>query len=348
MNEKTRSKKLKMAIGLFLLVIAGLVVAWQWRGHVGCYLFYECGPFQSTAAMPDWKIPSNPHERKMYDLAHSVKVPDSVAKPVPFDFKAARISHLYGGKSVAQQYFEHLCATESREYIFKPQDNVDGLLIMRPRAESMDSPENRDRYGLEEPTGMGWFSDDNQLYGNARWLDRDYVQPLYGRYRYVEYIDPLKPSEVINIYRDQVKFTNSDGTPVYTNFNGFPSITSRKIVTQHQAKFGYIWRGLRRPRDRDFAIGGGDFFIIRLDTLEVLGMFRTFSSTFIPPVPSATNWAGARGCFNKRETITPAPKFVSKVLRPNLKVNDQFLEPELPSTNIKNVTEETGAKNANQ
>lgn len=59
-------------------------------------------------------------------IAHSLKLPDSVPKPVPFDFsKAYRKSWLPGTPKQSVQYFNHLCSTEAGEWIFRKEQNVE-------------------------------------------------------------------------------------------------------------------------------------------------------------------------------------------------------------------------------
>ena len=69
-------------------------------------------------------------------IAHSLKLPDSVPKPVPFDFsKAHRKSWLPGTPKQSVQYFNHLCSTEAGEWIFRKVQNVEGFYFARPQGE---------------------------------------------------------------------------------------------------------------------------------------------------------------------------------------------------------------------
>jgi len=59
-----------------------------------------------------WDIPTDPQEKAAYDYAQALTLPDSVPKPVPFDFSKAKLKALWpGNPSVSDQYFEHLCNT---------------------------------------------------------------------------------------------------------------------------------------------------------------------------------------------------------------------------------------------
>jgi hypothetical protein len=47
-------------------------------------------------------------------------------------------------------------------------------------------------------------------------------------------------------------------------------------VAEHAARYGYTWRGIRRERDRDHNIAGGEVLIYDLQTKEVLAVRRQF------------------------------------------------------------------------
>lgn len=95
-------------------------------------------------------------------FAHSIVLPDSVPKTVPFDFTAARLRALSpSGKSVARQYWEHLCNTEAGSFILRPVDGVDGVFFMRPVG-GANEQQNNDRWKLEAPgmqASWGWKYD---------------------------------------------------------------------------------------------------------------------------------------------------------------------------------------------
>ena len=191
---------LKIALLAAAIAAAGIAAAVHWRGHVRCYLFYpECSPFVDVPEEKPWDIPTNPVEKAAYDYSHALPLPPGMPQPVPFDFRAARLKEGYGGKSVGQQYFEHLCATEDVEMIVQPAKDVRGFQILRPRGNIEATRDlNTDRYRLEEVTGHGWLSDGDQLDNEAISIGRRYVQPLSGLYEYVEF---ESPDEARHYYR---------------------------------------------------------------------------------------------------------------------------------------------------
>ena len=90
-------------------------------------------------------------------IAHSLKLPDSVPKPVPFDFsKAYRKSWLPGTPKQSVQYFNHLCSTEAGEWIFRKVQNVEGFYFARPQDEPTTDTMT-DPYGPEMPWIQRFF-----------------------------------------------------------------------------------------------------------------------------------------------------------------------------------------------
>ena len=117
-------------------------------------------------------------------IAHSLKLPDSVPKPVPFDFsKAHRKSWLPGTPKQSVQYFNHLCSTEAGEWIFRKVQNVEGFYFARPQGEPTTDTMT-DPYGPEMPWIQRFFllRGDYEPLDQARWL----IQPPLYNYRFVE------------------------------------------------------------------------------------------------------------------------------------------------------------------
>lgn len=314
-----------------VLAACAAVAAYACRGYLWCSIHSECNPLMSPAVVRSWQVPTDPAEKAVYDESHALPLPPGMPKPIPFDFRAARISEGYGRKSVAQQYFEHLCRTEDVEVIHAVVKNVDGFQLLRPRPRMEFSPLNRDRYGAEEPTGYGWASDDNQLDKNYTFGLDEYLQPLFGVYTYVTYREPTFGNASYRAYRGSdvdPRFPNgidSNWAPqrLGTRLN-VPYVTRRIRIDDPSTRYAYTWRGIHRPRDREFGIGGGEFLIVDRQTGQVLAAKRTFNSTYVPRNPAYTNWAGARECWGL-EKSDPIPRFVKRVLNPPLDVNDAYV-----------------------
>ncbi|MEN9397933.1 MAG: hypothetical protein RLZ81_2463 [Pseudomonadota bacterium] len=117
-------------------------------------------------------------------IAHSLKLPDSVPKPVPFNFtKAYWWSWLPGTPKQSVQYFHHLCSTEAGEWIFKKVSKVEGFYFARPQG-TPTTDTLTDPYGPEMPWIQRFFllRGDYKPLDQARWL----IQPPLYNYHFVE------------------------------------------------------------------------------------------------------------------------------------------------------------------
>ena len=117
-------------------------------------------------------------------IAHSLWFPAAVPNPVPFDFERARWrSWLPNVPAVRVQYFNHLCATEAGEWIFKTVKDVEGLYFARPQGPPT-SEVLADPYGPEMPWIQRQFllKGDRSPLSEAAWL----IQPPIYNYRFVE------------------------------------------------------------------------------------------------------------------------------------------------------------------
>ena len=199
----------------------------------------------------------------------------------------------------------------------------------------MDTPQDFDRYGVEEPVGFGWQNDDDQLTDGGKFeidlLASDYIQPLNGVYRFVEYVESASPNRFIRVERALTARSKEAKFGIEANWRTHssgalrvPYLKSRREVDRLSGTFGYAWRGLRRIRDREFGVGGGDFVVFEIATQTVVGLRRTFNSTFVPGRPEFTKWSAARNCPD-RLSGTPIPNFVQRVLNPDIHVNDEFV-----------------------
>jgi hypothetical protein len=230
-------------------------------------------------------------------ITHNLKLPDGAPKPVPFDFdKAWWRAWLPGTPEVRVQYFSHLCGTEAGEWIFKTVANVEGLYFARPQG-MPTTDALTDPYGPEMPwiQRIFFLRGDYKAQDQGTWL----IQPPIYNYRFVE--QPRRDVKwqasmsdpYIRLFgytrelaRDQDgKLTNifRDKTPMQVI--GIPVLTAR---------YGYSWRGLKRERDREHGIAGGELLIYDLSTKEVIAMRRQF---LVARVRSGkVNWEVAAQC----------------------------------------------------
>jgi hypothetical protein len=191
-------------------------------------------------------------------FAHSIKLPASVPTTVPFDFSAARWKALKPSRpSVARQYWEHLCATEAGSFIVKPVEKVDGFFFMRPVG-GANEQQNNDRWNLEAPgLQASWGFEYNPRREATRFVD-----PPWETFEWVDFPEPTKRGVLhMSGHIDRVSPMKVEPQP------------------ESKAEYALIWRGIRRERDRNYAISGAEWIALNRHTGEVLGVLRDFYLT---------------------------------------------------------------------
>jgi len=214
-------------------------------------------------------------------IAHALKLPSGVPKPVPFNFEKARWrAWLPGVPGTAVQYFSHLCANEAGEWVFKTVKDVKGLYFARPQG-APSSEMLRDPYGPEMP----WIQRIFVLQGDrAHDWGTWFIQPPISNYKFVE--QPRRDVRwQASIEEPFVRLHGYTRKPTLDQ-NGKPTIyfsdaAPMKVdgIAQPTATYGYTWRGIVRAQDRANGIGGGELIIYDLRTKEVLAVRRQFLVT---------------------------------------------------------------------
>ncbi len=161
--------------------------------------------------------PADPLATEEGRFAHSIKIPN----PVPADSG-------YKPGMTPQEYFDHLCKTEAGEFIYKTVENVEGIILLRPRVKA--NYEYSHLYAFEDPFG---FEADPAFF----------VYP--GRYTYYETALSSPMAQGLRYMR-------------YFGYDGLnPETLQKTNEAQRKSRYGYTWRGIARPHDRENGIGGG-------------------------------------------------------------------------------------------
>ncbi|MBE7418538.1 MAG: hypothetical protein HS128_12480 [Ideonella sp.] len=232
-------------------------------------------------------------------IAHNLKLPGGVPEPVPFDFdRAWWRGWLPGTPRVAVQYFNHLCSTEAGEWIFKKVDNVEGLYFARPQGPP-SSDMLSDPYALEMP----WIQRVFLLTGDSlKWQGTWFIQPPLYNYRFVE--QPRRNTKwqkgirepyvrLFGYTREQARGPTGNLTDHWKDKDPMQVLG----IAAPTARFGYTWRGLKRPRDREHGISGGELLIYDLQSHEVLAVRRQFLiASRNPRGPGKAMWEVAARC----------------------------------------------------
>lgn len=243
--------------------------------------------------------PADPLATEEGRFAHSIKIPN----PVPEDSG-------YKPSMTPEQYFEHLCKTEAGEFIYKTVENVEGLYMMRPRMRATDY-ELEHLYVLEDP--YGHTTDESYL------VQDTYVQPATGRYQFLEM--PLsKSASADERYRRYYRDENAHpGRKYQTAINGqgvfVPYIVAESKASDIKSRYGYTWRGINRPHDRELGIAGGELIVLDVKTNEILAVRRGYMRTgFVRNNLTGVWWMTGPSCPNRGTNLTF--KFIQEVLKP--------------------------------
>src|SRR5262245_54414128 len=188
--------------------------------------------------------PADPLATEEGRFAHSITIP----KPVSEDSG-------YKPAMPPKEYFDHLCTTEAGEFTYKTVENVEGLFMMRPRESAKNDYLLEHLYAMEDPYGLAV---------GVRDSPQDYfVQPAIGKYQYLEIPLPQvaktgESPKYRRYYRDEKSHPGSQfPTAISGQFVQVPYIVAMVDVPTIQSRYGYTWRGITRPHDRELGIAGG-------------------------------------------------------------------------------------------
>jgi len=210
-------------------------------------------------------------------IAHSLKLPDGVPKPVPYSFSTGLFSD---HRKQSIEYFNHLCKTEAGQWIFKTVQNVEGLYFARPQSPPT-SDVMSDLYGPEMPWIQRIFLLTSEgLHDQGIWL----IEPPNYNYAFVE--QPRRETKwQAGITEPYIRLFGYTTEP-RLDPNGRPSNYFKEKspmqvigIPKLTAQYGYTWRGIKRAQDREHGIAGGELLIYDLAKRDVLAVRRQFLIT---------------------------------------------------------------------
>ncbi|MDH4305459.1 MAG: hypothetical protein OEV53_15490 [Nitrospira sp.] len=256
-------------------------------------------------------------------FAHSIKIPN----PVPGD------SGYQPGMST-KEYFTHLCKNEAGEFIYKTVENVEGIMQMRPRVMATDY-ELMHLYALEDPYNA-YQSLSEESYVNPPYSDavktKDVKKRAYRVYRpdqnykFLEKPIPTllqNPDDGAKYFRytrpNTHKLEFESGQYIYPG-DQEPALIGQQ-VRELKSRYGFTWRGITRPHDRELGIAGGEVIILDLQTKEVLAVRRGYAASGGKTLETVAGiwWLNAAKC----PASMPGDEryFIHKVLKPSRTLN---------------------------
>ena len=229
-------------------------------------------------------------------FAASLQIPNAV--PVESGYRPGMNS---------KEYFEHLCTTEAGEFIYKSIEKVEGIFQMRPRVRPVR--EYAHLYAPEDPYGL-WGSDDL------------HPESLGGPSRYA-FVEAVAGSErARSTYARQARSQPANAKYVRYRVEGSQRSWQMKpseYDTKLKSRYGFTWRGITRPHDRELGIAGSEIIVLDLVTQEVLGVYRGYARfDFTKQVGDDVGMAWVDRCPepSRKAGSGPQKEFVYKVLHP--------------------------------
>lgn len=229
---------------------------------------------------------------------------------------------VYRSGMSSKDYFEALCKAEAGEFIYRTVEGVEGIYEIRPSRRATDR-EWEDRYVLEDPwnaSSSRWrtFNDGDEYLSS---FGGQFVQPHVGKYQFAE--TPIRGEKrngpkIVRVYRDQ---STASGKTITSGLNGqlvqVPYVLAWKTTEPASADYGFTWRGIQRPHDREMNIAGSELAIVNLRTNETIALKREFVRTGESRnTPRGVNWETAASCSWPR--IELPGMFIRNVLKPIL------------------------------
>jgi hypothetical protein len=286
--ERVQEREPRMRLVFFLLSAATFVIACSAQGPT----VHGWTQFVHVEGQPEL-VPAEWVATPEGKFAHSIKTPSPLPKHSG-----------YQRGMTSEQYFDHLCKNEAGEFIYKTVENVEGFYFMRAPNRPTDD-DLKDRYKLEAPEIERLF----QLLRDTPTERAElFINPPWNLYKFVE--EPLQ----------RVKADAS-----YVRTSGYRQSVSpmrNETLPQTSSKHGLVWRGIKRPGDREHAIAGSEWIVIDLQSNEVLAVMRNYGRTGgTRNVKEGIWWLNAIRCPQLRDLYPQGFEsqpygFVSKVIKP--------------------------------
>lgn len=169
---------------------------------------------------------------------------------------------------------------------------------MRPR-EQVDDYKLQHLYAFEDPYA---YSD---IETNAP--QKLFINPPWWTYKFFE-------------VRKTESASGQESMPRYLRYSGYVQKKSQmnvEDVDTLKSQYGYTWRGLKRPHDRELGIVGGELIVMDLKSNEVLAVRRGFIRRGdVKSNLTGVWWLGGHICPNYKHANAYTYEFLSKVLKP--------------------------------
>lgn len=236
-------------------------------------------------------------------FAHSIKL------PAPYN--APKV--IYRSGMTRKEYFDLLCKEEAGDFVLRQVTDVVGIARQRPPEIATDDL-LRHLFASEGVAAMGVW----QLMSPRDDIAQVLVQPEHGRYTFVEV--PAFPrfikTDGYHFRRFERDPKNASGSAINYRADGstysVPNLVVEKPIDRLTARFGFTWRGITRPNDREMGIAGAELIILDFQTTDVLAFRRIFRATDVGKLGAW--WLTAGNCSVELANLPTS--LIYRALRP--------------------------------
>jgi len=231
-------------------------------------------------------------------------------------------------------YWRALCKAEAGEFIYKVVEDVEGIYQIRPRKKESDYA-LMDRYVLEDPYGYGIGDEGWRAFQWFVGPTDKFQRPMF----YLFFERPTVPHDIRTFERKKWHPSMSVAPPEGTKYQLYYGSTRshdgmKTMILQHsdriRSRYGFSWRGIARPHDRELGVGGGELVVVDLHTGEILGLRRGFilgaktrNQGFVWTASSCPEYALMPEYGGRNRDGGSILWFITKVLRP--KISSSYL-----------------------
>ena len=184
--------------------------------------------------------------------------------------------------------------------------------MMRPRKEATDD-ELSHLYALEDP------------YGHENWEATEpgpaFVHPNGFQFLEMPIADRQEPTWRKEYVHPSVMAPPPSGVKTQRYF-GYDGKNLRSLEKEYDVKlktrFGYTWRGIARPHDRELGIAGSELIVLDLQNNEVLAVRRAYiRNGDVRNNLTGIWWMGGHVCPVNSSRLFRTYEFIAQVIKPS-------------------------------
>jgi hypothetical protein len=204
-----------------------------------------------------------------------------VGQPAPIKWPDAPREQVYRSGMSPLEYWRALCKAEAGEFIYKTVPKVTAIYQVRPRAKESEYA-YRDRYAMEDP--YGYIESESGTLDNIPAVNGPGFGSRKSPGTYPVFETPILENDIPRVaqkYYGPTLFQPVPPGKPYQRFFGYDRRDRKtrqlEYVSQLESRYGWTWRGIRRPQDREVGVAGGELAVVDLKTGEILGLRRGFA-----------------------------------------------------------------------